>query len=304
MTHPITWFRAIANSLLPIFALVAAPAESFASCEPLDLQRHELIEWRTDRFATDDPQRAALELLPCLADSDPFLRDSIGYEGLTVLLRGEKVSAATRRLLIARLEAMMRYREEDGFAAPFAALALSEVVRTDRIYAFLDDRERAALVSTAASYLHGVSDYRGFIDGEGWRHGVAHGADLALQLTLNPGITGTQRQELLRAIATQITPDNGHAYVFGEPARLARPVLYAALSGSVEEAFWDTWFEALADPTPLASWAEVFASEPGLARLHNLRAFAQALFVGAVMSEEPSLQGLRLRARVLLEALP
>lgn len=284
-------------------ALITSPIVA-APCEPLGLSESELVAWRDSGFATKESDRAALELLSCLGNPDSFFRDKIAYEGLTSLLRNKEVAAATRREMIGQLTEMMAATDDAGFEAPFAALALSEVARTDRIEAFLNAGERDELVKTAASYLSAVEDYRGYIDGEGWRHGVAHGADLVLQLVLNPAVTVDQQELLLAAVATQITPANGHAYIHGESGRLARPVLYAALGGKLGSEYWAEWFAGLGSPAPLASWDQAYGSERGLAQLHNVRTFAQAVYVTAETSGEASLQPIAALASELLSELP
>lgn len=289
--------------------LLWGPAMSLAqpvavSCAPLGLSTSELVEWRSDDFETDRPDEAALQLADCLAQPDPFLRDSVGYEGLTVLLRGGAVSESTRRALLHRLSAALKATDEQGFSRPFAALALSEVARTDRIEPFLVPGERAALVITATDYLSSVEDYRGFDNEAGWRHGVAHGADLILQLVLNPEVSGEQLQAMMKAVAYQVMPRVPHAYVFGEPQRLARPVLYAAARESLPPEFWGEWFASLGDPAPLAQWQDAFHSEQDLARLHNLRSFALSVFAGAQMSGNRALQPLLTESRKLLEVFP
>src|SRR5690606_26861123 len=105
--------------------------------------------------------------------------------------------------------------------------------------------ERAGMVARAAAYLAAVRDYRGFDDVEGWRHGVAHGADGVLQLVLNAQVDRAQVDALLAAVAAQVVPESAHAYVFGEPERLARPVVYAARRGMLDGDEWTRWFAAL-----------------------------------------------------------
>jgi hypothetical protein len=270
----------------------------------LGLSGSTLVEWRSNGFETDRLDEAVLQLAGCLAQSDPFLRDSVGYEGLATLLRSGRVSEATRRALLQRLTATLKAPDEPGFARPFAALALSEVARTDRIESFLVPAERAAVVVAATDYLKSVKDYRGFDDETGWRHGVAHGADLVLQLVLNGEVSGEQLQTMMGAVAYQVIPRAPHAYVFGEPQRLARPVLYAAARGSLLPAFWSDWFATLSDPAPLAQWQDAFHSERDLVRLHNLRAFVLSVFAEAVMSDDEALQPLLTESRKLLELLP
>ena len=75
------------------------------------------------------------------------------------------------------LEQLQAADDAAGFRKPFAALALSEVARSDRVEPVFTGEQREQLVAAAAAYLGGVRDYRGFSETEGWRHGVAHNGD-------------------------------------------------------------------------------------------------------------------------------
>lgn len=263
-----------------------------------------LTDWRDAGFASETPDQTAIDLANCLGNPDPFLRDKIGYEGLTATLRSGAVSETARRALITSLSLALTADDEDGFQAPFAALALAELARTDRVESFLSEQERAALATSAAAYISGVSDYRAFSDSEGWRHGVAHGADFAMQLSLNPNVSVDSLLALREAVTEQITPASDHAYTHGEPERLARPVLFMAARGAIAEEDWQAWFATLGDPAPLANWGEAFSSEADLARLHNLKSFAQTLYINASLSQNPNLEPIAAGALDLIRALP
>ncbi|MBI1391553.1 MAG: DUF2785 domain-containing protein [Alphaproteobacteria bacterium] len=280
--RPITAIGAILL-LAPQSLLAGAPTPTRA---PLGMAREELLAWRDNGFETTTPDAAAAALGACLGHPDPTLRDQIGYEGLAALLRAGLVSADQRRRLIDDLVPRLDGRETGsvdpaGVAAPFAALALAEIVRTDRIEPFLDERELNGLVYAAAKYLSGISDYRAFDEQGGWRHGVAHGADFILQLTVNERTTLKQLRALRDAIAAQVSPPAGVAYVRGETNRLARPIAYMARRGLIGEDEWSTWLEAVANPAPLANWGEAFQSNADLDRVHNIRGFALALYAYA-----------------------
>lgn len=283
----------------------AAPLDAAESaCTYGQQDRASLEAWRSAQFESETPDETARALAACLGEPDPFLRDQIGYEGLTSLLRSGNVSPETRRALIVELSENLQAKHEGGFLAPFSALGLSELARTDRIEPFLTGDERATLTETAASYLEGVSDYRGFSDNDGWRHGVAHGADFAMQLTLNPNVDTPAFLRLREAVTAQIAPSNGHAYIFGEPERLARPILFMASRDEITADNWALWFESLTDPAPLETWNEAFKSESALARLHNLKGFAQVLYINASLSENPNMAPVADGAMTLLRALP
>lgn len=243
-------------------------------------------------------------LIACLADPDPAVRDGFAFTLWFEGLRGKHLSEAGLRHAATRLSAILAEADDAaGFRRPFAALALSEVARADRIEPFLSDAELHALAGTGAAYLRGVSDYRGFAAGEGWRHGVAHGADLMLQLALNPRLARTDADVLLGAIAAQVAPDAALFYHYGEPGRLARPVLFLARRTDIGDAAWTAWFEALAaDGAPRRQ--PPFTSDAKLAAVHNATAFAQAVYVGAAESQDPQVRRLAPLAAGLLKALP
>lgn len=279
-------------------------ATETVACAYAETSRESLTSWRGAGFETKTPDQTAIDLASCLGDTDPFLRDKIGYEGLTATLRAGDVSETTRRALIDSLSAGLQADDPHGVRAPFSALGLAELARTDRVEAFLTEAERDNLAATAAIYLATVQDYRAFSDSEGWRHGVAHGADFAMQLALNPKTSKDALISLRSAIATQIIPTRGHAYTHGEPERLARPILFIAARGELSEESWHDWLETLADPRPLASWNDAFGSERALIDLHNLKAFVQSLYINASLSQNPNLEPLATSALELLRTLP
>lgn len=287
--------------LCGIWMLIVLPLAQ--ACEPSGWTPDELQALKVGEFegiASDDRQALAQDLLSCLSSPDPALRDGIAYEALSHWMRGDQLSVRTLHTLLARLLPMLDSNDRNGFEAPFAALVLSEVARTDRIKPWLKSRQREHLVQAAAGYLSGVRDYRGFVNGVGWRHGVAHGADLALQLIVNPETTRAQVDRLIDAVLSQVVPANGHFYRFGEPARLARPLLFAATRRLHTPEELQKWLSRLVDPAPLTSWSEAFASERGLAKRHNTMAFLLAAYANADLGDDG---GMRALAPLLADAL-
>lgn len=228
--------------------------------------------------ASDPTDAVATAMLECFDAPDPALRDGLVFEAWSNWLRADRIAVATRLAAVSRLHAALDSAvDPTGFRRPFAALLLSELVRADRLQAYLDSETRVALASTAGRYLQELDDFRGFVDGEGWRHGVAHAADLILQLGVNSQVGRAERLSLLRVLLGKVAPAGTHAYRFGEPERLARAYYFSvANDAELRAAIWP-FLEALADPAPLGMWGESFASETGLARRHNTLAFLHEL---------------------------
>ena len=243
-------------------------------------------------------------LIACLGDPDPAVRDDFALTLWTQGLRGKHLKPEGLRHAAEQLTAIITEPDDKpGFRRPFAALALSEVARADRVEPFLTDLELHNLAETGASYLRGMTDYRGFVVGEGWRHGVAHGAHLLMQRALNPRLTRADADVLLGAIAAQVAPMGSHAYIHGEARRLARPLLFLAKRPDIDDAAWAAWFQRL-HPGDAPRWKAPYASAEGLAAVHNSSAFGDAVYVAASESQDPQVRRLAPLAAGLLKALP
>lgn len=269
-----------------------APPASAATCPPAGWTVAQLAELKQAKFAlADDARRQVLAvgLLDCLESRDPALRDRLAFEALSAWMRAGKLQPATlatiRDRLSARLEATGP--DPDGVGKPFAALVLSEVARTDLVAPWLTPAERNGLVEASARYMEGITDHRGYDEIVGWRHAVAHDADLMMQLARNPALEKPQLDRLLAAIATQVAPADGHAYIHGEPARLVRPVMFIAARGLLTDEERKTWLARVADPAPMKTWADAFESAEGLARHHDLHAFLLELHLAGMNSKNP-----------------
>jgi hypothetical protein len=246
-----------------------------------------------------------LALIACLGDPDPNIRDKHAFERLAGAMRAGEVDRDTLASMESRLLKLVADPDPQGFQRPFAILTLAEVARTDRIKPWMTVSERDVLVRTAVNYLSTLTDYRAFDDRSGFRHGVAHGADFALQLALNPAVTKSQLDQLLAAISTQVSPkDPGVAYWAGEPDRLARAVIFIAERKQHTDAEWTAWFERVMSPNPIASWDVAFNSEIGIRRRHNARAFLLSVFASASTSDDSGLKLLVAPVREALRLVP
>lgn len=276
-----------------------------ARCVPPMETRASLERWKAAGFDMADAAERnarALALVDCLGEPDPLLRDGIAFEALSAWMRADRLDVDTLRALESKLLVQLDGEDDAGFRKPFAALVLSEVARTDRIKPWMASGQRAALAEAAAAYLHSMRDYRGYVDGEGWRHGIAHAADLAMQLALNRALQPQQAMTLLEAIGKQSMPANDQAYAFGEPSRLARAAAYLIARGDLDPPGITAWLGGLAivlgtrpQTDPQAAW---------WTRRTNLEHFLHALATTAGGSKNPALSSLATDIRKTLASLP
>ncbi len=277
--------------LISLAATAKSAAPGPKACQPLEMTYQQLQSAYQARLATvtDEKRPDFLNgVIPCLFSTDPFLRDQIGYEGTASLLRRDGELSPTMISALTKLKKELtsllspEVADPDGVMKPFAIILLAEVARTDRIHGWMSEADRLALITTAHDYLMHLDDYRAFEDGVGFRHGVAHGADLILQLALNSNIEPAALAPLVTAIEAKMSPKAGIAYTTGEPGRLARAIFYLLQRAGHSETLQTrslALLETLKNPAPYERWSEVFASESGLAFRHNRRSLAEALYV-------------------------
>jgi hypothetical protein len=263
---------------LPEFISAAVPG-----CPPTGYDIAALSELRERHFDIANAierQTLARNLLACLYAPDAKLRDRIGYEAYSTWRHNKSLDAATWQFIESSLLAVLNTSkpDPDGVIKPFAALVLAEAIKADRAAPYLSQEERRSLLNAATNYLSALRDYRGFDGDVGWRHGVAHVADLLAQLALSPAFGKTEMGQILAAITTQIVPADAHFYVFGESERLAMAVAVVASRGVYTADDWSAWLMKIASPTPFANWDDVYFSQSGLAKRHDTMSFLLALY--------------------------
>ena len=291
-------FSVLAVLLLAMYSDVTA-------CTSAEWPRESLLKLKTDGFPVSedtDRQRVIDQLAACLTSPDPVLRDGVAYEGLSTMLRKNALDPQQLRKLRTVLYAQLAAEDPDGVARPFAALMLSEVARTDRVATWMDDAERAQMLALAIDYMKSVRDYRGFDPVVGWRHGVAHAADWLMQLALNPKLDSAQLRALTDAVASQVRAADGHAYIFGESGRLARPVVFAARRGIRTQNEWQVWLGNLV--AGLGDPSLAYKDLNWLYARHNVSGFLDTLYLETDLSGDESLKPLQLAVVQTLKSMP
>lgn len=246
-------------------------------------QKAELIQLKENKFKLENEaerRTLALQLLNCLASTDSEIRDGIAFEALSYWLRGAQLSQEVHNQMFDYLTNVITLQVNDpnGVYQTFSVLVLAEIARVDRKKPFLTKMRRNYLVTIGTEYLSTLRDYRGFSNNIGWRHGVAHSSDLMLQLALNPAISKDQLTLILDALASQVTANQQHSYIHGEPKRIAMAVLYVFLRKEHSNEEWSIWLSKVINSAPFEHWQAVFKSETGLAKLHNTQSFLNTLY--------------------------
>ena len=71
--------------------------------------------------------------------------------------------------------------------------------------------------------------------------------------------------------------------------------MFAARRGLLDAAYWQHFVDAVASPKPLATWGDAFASQAGLAQLHNTKGFFRATLSLVTQLNDPGVTALLLQ---------
>lgn len=296
------------KKIIPIFALMALfTGQAFAESCQQHFTKAQLTQLKAADFDIESDQQrnqTAINLLSCIGHKAPSIRDGVVYEASAKWLRQELLTTATINTMFKQLITRLKQKStnENSLTQAFSALVLSEVVRVDRISPYLTEKQRQLVVDVATNYMQLINDYRGFDDSEGWRHHVAHTADIFLQLALNKRITKAQLEQMLLAINSQVSPKK-HFYHYSEPKRLAMPMIYIALRDEFSVDEINRYLEYLANPAPFDSWQVVYSSNAGLSKLHNIRSFIYSFYVLTSKSENKKLISIRPSLEKIIQQL-
>lgn len=120
--------RLLHRCVAVLLCLATVPA---LACPPSGHDAASLQALKAAGFVVQDTavkHRLAFDLVGCLGDPDPALRDGIAYEALATWLRAGDFDATALRELRTRLYAVLDGDPGNGFAHPFAALVLADGV--------------------------------------------------------------------------------------------------------------------------------------------------------------------------------
>lgn len=224
-------------------------ALALACQSPAPVAAHDKPFWRAIVAANCAPPAGAdvpalaLELARTAGSTDPELRDELGFEICARWVRRPGILADedVRMLLRLHLDNIhegLGQGESDGvFLRSFSALHLAQIAARDLKQPFLAEAERKELVQASCRVLREERDRRGWVEGKGWAHPIAHNADLLARLAQEPGLPADEQRAILGALDAGLAGTNA----FGENERLAAVLGALVLRADFVEADLERW---------------------------------------------------------------
>ncbi len=174
-----------------------------------------------------DPLAFCLALLENFGSTDARLRDGLSYSLLARLLTEYNVLSVQDReslLKVALDDRHLFYRiGESGtdsvFMRGFLILVVPLILDPDMEHLQLDTDLVHDTIHRVLSYAKEECDHRGYINGKGWAHSIAHTADALDSCAQHPLSTDNERLEVLHRVADLAMLSN--PIYFQEDDRLA-----------------------------------------------------------------------------------
>lgn len=210
----------------------------------IDFNRPDSVrEWDLDRLLN--------EMTLHIGSTDAELRDRLIYTSFYRLMEGSYLSSEQMSFLLDSCidENHLFYgigkKEDDSvFTRAFSSLVLALLLDKDRAKPYLPTDKVHKAIEACFLYLEAEEDSRGYVEGKGWAHSIAHGADYLVEVILHPVFPPELHQRCLQVIKNCLLKDA--AYMDDEDGRLFYAVEALLDKGMTDENLL-TWLMNLSD---------------------------------------------------------
>ena len=190
-------------------------------------------------------------MLEHIGSTDEKLRDHLIYRTFVDLLSDNLLSAQQLQYLFDTatgddfLYADIGEQLTDSvFTRSFSALLVAGILAKDSELLLLDDHHLQLFFKKIGRYLLLEQDTRGYVEGKGWAHSLAHGADLATTTIKHPKFDLQYAPAILHALKLVTWKDV--VYVNDEEERFVN-IIEALLERNYSEEALSEWVEQAFD---------------------------------------------------------
>lgn len=203
----------------------------------------------------DDLSTLIPDMLFHIGSTDYCLRDELIYSAFATwildshAMSQDQLHELLREVLGERhmFHGIGEQNTDSVFRRSFSVLLLPLFLITHRSQPFLSPVEIAQVREKLLGYLRDEKDRRGFVDGKGWAHAIAHAADALDDLAQCVEIDEADLREMLVAIRSVVSIRDA-VYTHGEDERLVTATLAVMKRGLLSDSEIAQWIRDFADP--------------------------------------------------------
>jgi Protein of unknown function (DUF2785) len=220
----------------------------------------------------------AVALLPNLSSTDEELRDELSYMILAsgIIDKHKLTEQQSEQLLFNALDQdHLFYRVGEAntdtvFMRSFSTLIVAAILYTDNGDPLLPPDAVHQAKDALLRYARAEKDWRGYVEGKGWAHAMAHLADALDECAQHASMSADDRQDILKILSWLIKlPD---PLYHEEDMRLASVAYRIIVAKQVNENFLDEWLAScyVERGPDVASWMSASNSKNFLRSLFFL----------------------------------
>lgn len=172
------------------------------------------------------------------------------------------------------------------FRRSYSALLLGDCIARDNQASVVPVDAVLTWADRALSWFVRERDHRGWVEGKGWAHAIAHGADLIGVLAQSRHLSAEHLGILLDVIAERLLLPTPRIWIDGEDDRLAAAVLTILQRNRVPQEHLDAWVTTLG-----AALTRPYPHDTGIGpspEARNTSAFVRALYAHLAIGVHPS----------------
>lgn len=167
-----------------------------------------------------------------IGSPDPHLRDELIYSTFVRWIYQDGL--LTGQQMLALLDTMLDDRHmffhigetknDSVFTRAFSVLALPLLLNAHRRMPYLIPQNITTVKKELIRFLDEEQDRRGFVEGKGWAHAIAHAADALDELVLCKEMTSSDLLDIVNVVS-RVVCDSHQVFTHGEEERLGTVLL-------------------------------------------------------------------------------
>jgi len=198
-----------------------------------------------EQFVIQNFDELIHHMLIQIGSTDPELRDNLIYSTFVKLINGNYLN---KQLLQHITETCLDHqhlfyqlgeRNSDAvFTRSFSSLVIAAILGKDKDAELLSSDVCLRAFASSYTYLRQENDTRGYVEGKGWAHSIAHGADLLVSAVEHPSYQSESSKEFL--VTVQSCLFKGTVYTDNEDERLIY-VIESLIDKEMQENELEEW---------------------------------------------------------------
>jgi hypothetical protein len=204
-----------------------------------------------EKIKSNDLNRLIEQMVNHIGSTDPQLRDKLIYTSFFYLIKQDYLNEQQMTYLIEScldenhlFLSIGSQNDDTVFTRAFSSLVVALILGKDRENQFLSKELTIQAINCSMIYLQKETDIRGYVEGKGWAHSIAHGADLLDEAIKHPLFEMGLVNDCLDTISSCLFKEA--VYTDGEDERLIYAI-EALLEKGLEESILEKWIVSLAD---------------------------------------------------------